>query len=228
MKSIAITTFLLFSMVSDPFFALRRNACASTDFNAPEAKKESASGPDSQPAHAAVFTDTKCNAELLKYAKGVFLARLGFAEKAIPAGFLTQVQRACFVTFFSGKRVIACFGGFYPRAPDIAGEIDGNIRMALLTDPRAHSIDRKIALGADVQITFPGEPEPVSSYAEVDPLTEGMLVENERNGVAIVPGEAKTSSWAFREAMKRLGERNAASVRVFKFRALAVSSKNRL
>jgi hypothetical protein len=100
--------------------------------------------------------------------------------------------------------------------------------MALLTDPRAHSIDRKIALGADVQITFPGEPEPVSSYAEVDPLTEGMLVENERNGVAIVPGEAKTSSWAFREAMKRLGERNAANVRVFKFRALAVSSRNRL
>lgn len=228
MKAIVITTFLLFSMVSDPFFALRKNACANTDCKAPEVNIEAESGLEGKPALAAVLTDTKCKAELLKYAKGAFLARLGIAQKVIPADFLTQLQRACFVTFFSGKRVIACFGGFYPRAPDIAGEIDGNIRMALLTDPRAHSINRRIALGADVQITFPGEPEPVSSYAEVDPLTEGMLVENERNGVAIVPGEAKTSSWAFREAMKRLGERNAARVRVYKFRALAVSSRNRL
>ena len=228
MKAIVITIFLLFSMVSDPFFALRKNASANTDCNAPEVNTEAESGLEGKPALAAVLTDTKCKAELLKYAKGVFLARLGIAQKVIPADFLTQLQRACFVTFFSGKRVIACFGGFYPRAPDIAGEIDGNIRMALLTDPRAHSINRGIALGADVQITFPEEPQPVSSYAEVDPLTEGMLVENERNGVAIVPGEAKTSSWAFREAMKRLGERNAARVRVYKFRALAVSSRNRL
>ncbi len=164
--------------------------------------------------------------ELLAYAKAVFLNRLGFGGPPAPAVFLEKFQRACFVTFFSGKRVIACFGGFYPREGNIAREIDENVGMALRLDPRARSIDRKTALAADVQVTFPGEPEAVRSYLQVNPLREGLLVENDHNGVAIVPGEAKTSSWAFREAMKRLGEKDPARVKLSRFRAFAVSSRN--
>ncbi len=163
--------------------------------------------------------------EILRYAKGVFLARLGFAETVAPPEFLAEVQRACFVTFFSGKRVVACFGGFYPRMGNVAAEIEENVRMALLFDPRARSIDRKTALSCDVQITFPGEPVAIKSYAEVNPLREGLLIENDRQGVAVVPGEAKTASWAFREAMRRLGEKDPARVRIFRFQGCAVSSR---
>ncbi len=164
--------------------------------------------------------------ELLAYAKTVFLNRLGFAGPSAPPAFLERFQRSCFVTFFSGKRVIACFGGFYPREGNIAHEIDENVGMALRLDPRARSIDRKTALAADVQVTFPGEPETVKSYLRVNPLHEGLLVENDHNGVVIVPGEAKTASWAFREAMRRLGEKDPARVRLSRFRAFAVSSRN--
>lgn len=163
--------------------------------------------------------------ELTRYAKGVFLARLGFGEgAAAPPSWTAALQCACFVTFFSGKRVIACSGGFLPRTPDLGREIEANVRQALHLDPRALRIDRKTAREARVLITFPAEPRPVASYHAVDPAREGLFVENDRFGVAIVPGEAKTASWAFREALRRLGEKDAESVRIFAFDAWGVKS----
>lgn len=173
-----------------------------------------------------LLAEPKRRDELLAYAKAVFLHRLGFAGPAVRPVFLERLQRACFVTFFSGKKVIACFGGFYPREGSIAREIEENVSMALRLDPRARSIGRKTAMAADVQITFPEGPEAVRSYRQVNPLHEGLLVENDRSGVAIVPGEAKTASWAFREAMVRLGEKDPARVRLSRFRAFEVSSRN--
>ena len=163
--------------------------------------------------------------EILDFAKGVLLARLGYGGNPERPVFLAQIQHGCFVTFFSGKRVIACFGSFYPCTGSVAGEIEENVRMALISDSRARSIDRRIAMAADVQVTFPGELRAITSHAEVNPAREGLLVENESGGVAIVPGEAKTASWAFREAMRRLGEKDRSRVRLFKFKACAVSSR---
>lgn len=175
--------------------------------------------------NASMLAEPRYKKEILDYAKKVFLAHLGFAGAPEPPEILVKVQRACFVTFFSGNRVIACFGNFFPRTGNAADEISENVRMALVADPRARHIDRKTALAADLQITFPAEPCAVSSYAQINPLREGLLVENEHSGVAIVPGEAKTSSWAFREAMRRLGEKDRSKVRIFKFQAFALSSR---
>ncbi len=174
---------------------------------------------------ATVFADPRSKAELLRYAKSLFLAQLGMAEAVAPPDPALKLQRSCFVTFFSGRRVIACFGGFHPRTPNVACEIMANIKLALLHDSRARSISRETAMSADVQITFPEEPCAVATHAVVNPSREGLLVENELKGVAIVPGEAKTAAWAFREAVKRLGEKDPSHLRVFKFRAYAVSSR---
>ncbi|MEI8355119.1 MAG: AMMECR1 domain-containing protein [Deltaproteobacteria bacterium] len=175
---------------------------------------------------AAMRIDPGLRQELLRYAKEYFLARLGMGKGVAPPELARQIQRACFVTFYSGRKVIACYGGFSPRKSDLVAEIEDTVKLALLRDPRAMLIDRETAMRADVQITFPGEPEAVASYADVDPIREGMLVENDREGVAIVPGEAKTAAWAFRDAVRRLGEKDPAQLRVFKFRAYAISSRN--
>ncbi len=169
-------------------------------------------------------SDPSKQEELTRYAKGLFLARLGFGAGVAPPPWTAGIQRACFVTFFSGKRVIACSGGFLPRTPDLGREIEANVRQALHLDPRALRIDRKTAREARVLITFPGEPRPVGAYHAIDPAREGLFVENDRFGVAIVPGEAKTASWAFREALRRLGEKDAESVRIFAFDAWGVTS----
>jgi hypothetical protein len=162
--------------------------------------------------------------ELTGYAEGVFLARLGMGREPAPPPWTGEIQAACFVTFFSGKRVVACAGGFHPRTRDLGREVAANVGQALRIDPRARGMDRRTALSARVLITFPSEPRPVASYAGIDPVRQGLFVENDRFGVAIVPGEAKTASWAYREAVRRLGEKDPAAVRLYAFEAWGVKS----
>ena len=171
------------------------------------------------------FSKTEKHA-LLEYARGCLSAQLEGSSSPPPPECATGQQRACFVTFFSGKRVFACFGGFSPRRATLAEEIGENIRLALKNDARAKTVTLDTASHAGIQITFPlGQPERVSSYQSIDPAREGMFVEGPHSGVAFVPGEARTSSWAFREALRRLGERNQAAVAVYRFRAVAISTR---
>jgi hypothetical protein len=163
---------------------------------------------------------------LARYAKGIFLHRLGFGPAVYPPSWMTGIQSACFVTFFARKRVIACSGGFRPRTADLGKEVEANVRQALHLDPRAGYIDRAAAAEARVLITFPGELRPVASPALIDPLREGLFVENDRSGVAIVPGEAKTSAWAYREALRRLGESDPTRVRLYAFDSWVISGKD--
>jgi hypothetical protein len=160
---------------------------------------------------------------LARYAKGVFLFRLGLGPAVSPPSWAEDIQQACFVTFFSGRKVVACSGGFRPRTADLGREIEANVRQALHMDVRAGRIDRVTAMEAHVLITFPGELRPVSSPEMIDPVREGLFVENDRSGVAIVPGEAKTASWAYREALRRLGERDPSRVRLFAFDSWVIS-----
>lgn len=162
---------------------------------------------------------------LARYAKRVFLQRLGFGPAVTPPSWTKDIQSACFVTFFSRKRVIACSGGFRPRTADLGKEVAANVRQALHMDPRAGRINRAIAEEARVLITFPGEPCPIASPEMIDPVREGLFVENDRSGVAIVPGEAKTASWAYREALRRLGESDPSRVRLYVFDSWVISGK---
>ncbi|MEI6207047.1 MAG: AMMECR1 domain-containing protein [Desulfuromonadales bacterium] len=164
---------------------------------------------------------------LLEYTRSCLTAQLaGAASPPLPPGFATRQQRNCFVTFFIGRRVFACFGGFVPRRGNLAAEISENIRLALKNDTRARTVNLQTAAEAGVQITFPlGQPQRVDGYQSIDPVREGMFVESPHGGVAFVPGEALTASWAFREALRRLGERNPAAVTVYRFKAEAVSTR---
>lgn len=171
-------------------------------------------------------TNREMQQVLARYAKGVFLYRLGLGPAVSPPSWSASIQRACFVTFFSGKRVIACSGGFRPRTADLGREVEANVRQALQMDSRAGCIDRATAVKARVLITFPGEPRSLDSPEMLDPAREGLFVENDRSGVAIVPGEAKTASWAYREALRRLGENDPAKVRLYSFDSWVISGKD--
>lgn len=175
------------------------------------------------PAHV----ETLDRQALLNYARAVLLYYLGLEQEIAPPPEALNSQGACFITFFHRGRVLACLGSFQPRTGNLAREIEANIRQALSFDPRAKTIDPEKALSADVQITFPGEPQPIASIYQLDPAREGLLVENDRAGVAIVPGEAKTASWALRRAMKRLGERDPRRLRLFKFKASVISTRQK-
>jgi hypothetical protein len=162
---------------------------------------------------------------MLEYARACLISRVTDTAPPLAPEWATRQQRACFVTFFSGRRVFACFGSFVPRKSSLADEISENIRLALKNDARSRTINRETVARAGVQITFPvGQPVFVASYRDIDPASEGMFVEGSGGGVAFVPGEARTARWAFSEALRRLGVRDAASVAVYRFKAEAVST----
>ena len=165
---------------------------------------------------------------LLSYAKGCLTSQLTGSAAPVPPECATRQQRACFVTFFTGKRVFACFGGFSPRRLNLAEEIRENVRLALKNDARARSVNGEAASRAGVQITFPsGQPERVESYRNIDPARDGMFVESAKGeGVAFVPGEARTANWAFREALRRLGGMDPSEATVYRFKAVAISIRN--
>ncbi len=169
------------------------------------------------------------SASLISYAKACLASSINNSKPPAAPEFAQRLQRPCFVTFFIGKRVFACFGGFTPRKADLADEIAANVTMALKNDRRSRGITADQIAKAGVQITFPvGQPQKVSNYSVIDPQSEGMFVEGQNGGVAFVPGEAKTANWAFRQALRRLGEQDASRVTVYRFRAEAISTRNNI
>lgn len=158
---------------------------------------------------------------LLQYARQVMVNRLEQRAVApLPTNINTS-QRACFVTFFVKRQVMACFGSFTPRHAALHEEISDNIRLALKNDPRAARLTPELAKVAEIQITFPQPPQPISDWRTVDPLHEGLLVEGpDGRGVAIVPGEARTAHYAWRSALQRLGlNQRSSGVRLYRFKA---------
>ena len=161
-------------------------------------------------------------ATLLQYARQVMVSRLEQSSPPpAPVSSVAAQQRACFITFFVKRQVMACFGSFTPRHATLFDEISDNIRLALKNDPRATRLTAELARLAEIQITFPGQPQPISHWRLVDPQHEGLLVEaSDGRGVAIVPGEARTAQYAWRSALQRLGlNERSSGIRLYRFKA---------
>jgi AMMECR1 domain-containing protein len=175
------------------------------------------------PASGATFSQPDQTA-LLEYARAVMISRLEKRPVPSPPVITVGNQRACFVTFFVKRQVMACFGSFTPRHATLFDEISDNIRLALKNDLRAGRLTPELARSASIQITFPGQPQPISDWRLVDPRREGLLVEaSDGRGVAIVPGEARTAQYAWRSALRRLGlNERSSGVRLYRFKAACI------
>jgi AMMECR1 domain-containing protein len=178
------------------------------------------------PASGATFSQPDQTA-LLEYAKAIMISRLEKRPAPSPPAITNGNQRACFVTFFVKRQVMACFGSFTPRHATLFDEINDNIRLALKNDRRADRLTPELARSASIQITFPGQPQPISDWRLVDPQREGLLVEaSDGRGVAIVPGEARTAQYAWRSALQRLGlHERSNGVRLYRFKAEYIRSR---
>jgi len=161
---------------------------------------------------------------LLIHARGCLASNLAGIPAPPPPPGIPVVQRACFVTFFIGRQVIACFGSFIPRRSTLADEICENIRLALKNDPRAVRMTPKLTDSVEIQITFPYTPKRIEDWRQINPKHEGLLVETaDGRGVAIVPGEARTANYAWQSALGRLGiSSQTAGTHLYRFSAIVV------
>lgn len=111
--------------------------------------------------------------------------------------------RPVYVTLVRSGRTRACLGSDSPL-----GSLSYTVHALaarLRTDDRRHT-----PVGEDeleqlrLVIAFAGESEPIVDPYRTDPMREGLRIETERGAIAFLPGEARTVSWALREA-RRVG-----------------------
>jgi hypothetical protein len=124
---------------------------------------------------------------------------------------LPVMSQGLFVTIVHKGRVRGCFGSFYHRTTDIESLLGEYLCGALRSDPRYEPVTASELAVSDIIITFaesPGEPCPIE---RIDPVLEGVLIEQDAGGgVVIVPAEFKSLA-----ALKR----RAAGAKVRPFRA---------
>lgn len=106
-----------------------------------------------------------------------------------------------YVTLVGAKGTRACVGGA-PAEGGLAGTVRALARRALHSDPRRPPVREEELAELRVAISFAGDGEPVADPMRVDPGREGLLIASGARSVAFLPGEARTVSWALREAAR--------------------------
>ena len=108
------------------------------------------------------------------------------------------------VTLARGRATRACVGADVPPGGSLAAS------LRLLGGRLATHDRRRPPVLADeldtlrLVVAFAGDPSPVADPMSIDPMREGLKIETDRGAVAFLPGEARTVSWALREA-RRIG-----------------------
>lgn len=109
---------------------------------------------------------------------------------------------ALYVSLARGRATRACVGSAVPPRGPLAECVRALALDALRADPRRPPVRREELAGLRVVIAFAGEAREVADPLSVDPGREGLLVGSARGHVAFLPGEARTVSWALREARR--------------------------
>ncbi len=109
---------------------------------------------------------------------------------------------ALYLSLVRGRATRACVGSGAPERGSLAECVRALALAALASDPRHPPVRRDELAGLRVAIAFAGEGEPVADPMVVDPAREGLLVSGPRGHIAFLPGEARTVSWALRQARR--------------------------
>jgi AMMECR1 domain-containing protein len=132
--------------------------------------------------------------------------------------------RGVYVSLTDGQGTRACVGSAVPYRGRLVETIRALAVQALQADRRRPPVLRDELERLRVVISFAGTPEPIDDPMEVNPAYEGLLVSSATGSVAFLPGEARTISWALREA-HRIGvlRTPGESVRYSKFTVVVLA-----
>jgi AMMECR1 domain-containing protein len=120
----------------------------------------------------------------------------------------------------------ACVGSLVPLGGTLGESVERLAALAVASDGRRPPLRREELAELRVVVAFATPGEPVDDPMRVRPMRQGLLVRTPRGDVAFLPGEARTVSWALREARRAgvLGRLEEASFQRFDAVVLAESA----
>lgn len=101
-----------------------------------------------------------------------------------------------------GGTTRACVGSLRPLAGTLRESLDRLAARVVAADGRRAPVRQDEMEALRVVVAFTSDGEPVADPMQVRPMREGLLVRTSRGDIAFLPGEAKTVSWALREARR--------------------------
>jgi hypothetical protein len=107
-----------------------------------------------------------------------------------------------YVSLVRGRETRACVGSLTPTRGTLVESVRSLAAEALHADRRKPPVRREELDSLRVVIAFAGPPEGVADPMQVDPGREGLLVQSAQGSMAFIPGEARTVSWALRQARR--------------------------
>jgi AMMECR1 domain-containing protein len=127
-------------------------------------------------------------------------------ETSVPSDTLPWPGAPCgiYVSLVDGKKTRACVGSPTPPGGTMEETVRALALQALSADRRREPVRREELERLRIVISFAGPATTVADPMTVAPAREALLVVGPRGSVAFLPGEAKTVSWALKEA-KRIG-----------------------
>jgi AMMECR1 domain-containing protein len=165
-----------------------------------------APAPELEP-YRALARDAAAREAVLAAARAGLAGALGdSAASAPPAGVpeWPGSPRPLYVTLAHGHATRACVGADVPPAGSLAASLAALGAQLADRDLRRPPVRAAELDTLRLVVAFAADPVPVADPMAVDPMREGLKIETERGAVAFLPGEARTVSWALREA-RRIG-----------------------
>jgi AMMECR1 domain-containing protein len=112
--------------------------------------------------------------------------------------------RPVYVTLAHGAATRACVGADAPTGGTLGSAVAALGEQLVANDRRHPPLLAGELDTLRLVVAFAGDAQPVNDPFTVDPRREGLRIETDRGAVAFLPGEARTVSWAIREA-RRIG-----------------------
>jgi len=130
-----------------------------------------------------------------------------------------------FVTLVKRGVVRGCYGDLNPSYGSLEQAASKAAEGAAVNDPRSLPVEPGEVAELDIILSLTLAPEPVMNLDQVDPDRYGLLVVSGARRAVLLPGEARTSSYALRYAMRKAGMAPGDSFSLFKFRTLTFISR---
>ena len=125
-------------------------------------------------------------------------------SKSLPAAF-RRLRAGAFVTVIVKGRSRACMGAVAPTQSDLAREIIQAAVNAASDDPWHRPLRREELKDLEYTVSICGEPRRMHTLGELVADRDGLMVRLGIRGSVVLPGEAKTASYALHEARRKAG-----------------------